>query len=87
MEDKSQWAHDSLDYIASHLDQWKRWPDSMNDDKDAKTRLGYYLGKYANKLLKKFGISRTFPERPQHDMTRDPYIAFYCACVWLEEAH
>ncbi len=87
MEDKSDWAHHALRYIAYHLMQWERWPDWMNDDKDAKTRIGYYLGRWLNKILRKFGISRTFPERPQHDMTRDPYIAFYCAAVWLEEEH
>lgn len=62
----SQRAIDSFFDGAWLLKQRKRWPDEMNTGYEAPNRWIYY----PTKFLKIW-------TRPQSDMTRDPYIAWY----------
>ena len=69
MNDKSEWAKCSLLECMDLLLVDKRWPDRLNQENTAKNRLQWWFGK---------GYTR-----PQDDMTRDPYVAFYCCALFL----
>ncbi len=77
--DDSSWAFLSLSAVRDLLLEGKRWPDRMNQDVDAETRIEWRLSQLKQLLL----IKKTVKYRPQHQMTRDPYIYFYTACIML----
>lgn len=83
MEDKTDWAYSSLKECADLLKIDKRWPDRFNELEDAKNVVVYRW----NMFLKWLGVDKEYPERAQNDMTRDPYIAFYCCAMFLGEDH
>lgn len=77
-KDRSDWAHDAHYMCKLLLMDGKRWPGRMNHKYDAKTMREYRKSKRASnhKLY-----------RPQHNMTRDPYIAWMRACIDLDQRH
>ena len=96
--DTSEWAHMSLKACKDLLINRKRWLDRMNQSCDANTYFEWYVSRIRYKLgIKSIWyewrekIDGYIPVeelrvlyRPQSDMTRDPYIAFYTACVLLD---
>lgn len=67
--DKSLWAIFAFIACAMLLVSHKRWPNEMNTGYEGKLRIVFYIRKI-------FKIKSKKPyTRPQHDMTRDPYIA------------
>ena len=78
--DRSSWAYLNLLNCAELLIQGKRWPDSMNSPRDAKT----WLGTHISRLLYNWQITDTCKYRSQKRMTRDPYIAFYNTALFFE---
>jgi hypothetical protein len=91
--DKSLWAYEALYECADLLLDGKRWPDRMNQDIDSKNRLDSmryrWPGKVKRWLIKrgcKNVVDRGWKYRWQTGMTRDPFTAFYTACMLLGEA-
>jgi hypothetical protein len=90
--DNSLWAYEALAECADLNLDGKRWPDRMNEDMDSRNRLEYmwyrWPGKIREWLIKK-GCKKVKPKgwkyRWQTGMTRDPFTAFYTACVVLDE--
>ena len=98
-KDKSERAYQVLDECKSLLIDRKRWPDRMNQDIDAKTWIAKWWSdlwwqcfdkvnhpyRYVwSKITRFFGLKKeTTLFRNQHFMTRDPYEAFYEACIFL----
>ena len=78
-KDTSEWAIQSVYECYRLLSEGKRWPDRMSQRIDAKTQIGHWV----SLLLFWFKFTDKVKYRPQHDMTRDPYIAFFAACVFL----
>jgi len=82
-KDKSKWAYDSLVDCACLLLTNRRWPDEFQEKYKqfiAKTKIGHKI----SKRLFKLGIRSTMKYRSQSSMTRDPFIAFYTVCVFLD---
>lgn len=83
--DQSPWANDALEECFMLLQRGIRWPDELNHPNDAKTWLGwktsYLWFKIRYAFVKPVPLSRKY--RPQHIMTRDPYIYFFRACAQL----
>jgi hypothetical protein len=77
--DRSGWAYENLVNCADLLIQGKRWPDSMNSPRDAKT----WIGTHISRLLYNWQLKDTCKYRSQTNMTRDPYIAFYNTALFL----
>ena len=73
--DKSDWAIDALFACADLLISGLRWPDRLSRDDTAPTWIQWKLYKW--------GLGKTVYSRPQQVMTKDPYIAFYAACIHL----
>ena len=95
-KDKSEWAHESLKRCYDILRVYKRWPDFMNDHKSVvDTRLESEFNRILNKIrawgarkdIKLIGkiLMNQKPFRYQRRTTRDMYVAFYTACMFLEE--
>ena len=42
---------------------------------------------YWSKMWKRLGVIDHHKRRPQKDITRDPFVAFYCACEFLNMSH
>lgn len=70
MDDKSEWAYTSLLDCINLLNEGKRWPDRLTQTDTARTWLGWKLSK---KLT-----------RPQHILTRDPFIATITCAIYLD---
>lgn len=78
--DRSAWAEEAVLYCGDLLLQRKRWPDRMIwEGREAKGWIRYYW----SKMWKYFGVIDHHKRRPQKDVTRDPFIAFYCAVQFL----
>ena len=60
------------------LNEEKRWPDSMNQEIDAKNRVQYFFSKLSHKI----GLIDSHLFRSQNSVTRDPYIMLICAIYW-----
>jgi len=74
--DTSEWAYCSLLNSFDLLMQGKRWPDRMNQDCDAKTKIGWRI----DQLLIWLYLKRKHKFRHQKSITRDPWImAYVCA--------
>ena len=58
----------------------RRWPSKLDNHFLAKTRLGNKVTWF---LLKR-GLRKSAKYRPRQDMTRDPYIYYWAACVILK---
>lgn len=73
--DKSEWAHSALMACFELLKARLRWPDRLDKEHTADTWIQWKWYKW--------GFGKKVYSRPQHVMTRDPYIAFYAVCVFL----
>ena len=94
-QDTSDWAIKALEACHALLKAHKRWPDYMNDHPMvAKTWAARAVNRILNKI-KRWGrrkniaiidkiIKEWKPFRYQGRMTRDPYTAFYAACIMLD---
>ena len=96
-KDKSAWAYYALEECQELLQMELRWPNSMNQDIDAKSRFEWRMSNIPFKIKKlwvKF-LEWRFPNydhkivpmvkyRVQNRLTRDPYVAFYTACMVLD---
>ena len=80
-DDKSNWAYDALFSCGVLLDFRKRWPDTMNQEMDAKNWFEWKWSQYRFKR----GKVKHVKYRPQGNMTRDPYTYFYACCVHLDK--
>lgn len=78
-ENKTKWAYASLEACKELLLAERRWPERMDQDCDSKSR----LDKWGKMTLWFFDIREFKPYRWPNNMTRDPYIFFYCACIFL----
>jgi len=78
-EDKSEWAYDSLDMMLWLMNRRRRWPERMDQVGDSKNRIDNVI----KKTLHKLGLREFIPHRWPNGMTRDPYVFFYCACIFL----
>ena len=78
-QDKSDWAYCALDACYLLLYDGVRWPNRMNSDDDAESRIERFIHRVINNLLNK----QILPFRYQRRMTRDPFIAFYHLAVYL----
>lgn len=82
--DKSDWAYHAMVACSDLLLSGKRWHDRMNDDTDCKYWIQRIINRSTRDLLKVFGIKIHPKFRYQGRMTRDPFIALYLVCVFLE---
>jgi hypothetical protein len=83
-KDKSEWAKKSILECATLLMDRKRWPDRMIwEGREAKGWIRYYW----SKMWKYVGVIDHHLRRPQKDVTRDPYVVFYCACEFLDMSY
>ena len=83
-EDKSEWAYEVFDRCIVLLIQGKRWPDEIQDEYKefiAKNRVHLWV----NKILKRLGKVEFEKCRHQKSMTRDPWVMFYSACIYLNK--
>ena len=80
-EDQSDWAYGAIEACSVLLLDGKRWPDRMSDNTDVNS----WIGRIINRSLRKIGILKNPKFRFQGRMTRDPWIAFYTACLYLGE--
>ena len=78
--DQSEWAFDSVLECSDLLNTCKRWPDRMNQDIDSKTIIEHLT----SKILFALYITEHVKFGRQNHMTRDPYIALYCACFMMD---
>ena len=76
-EDTTLWAEVSINSCEYLLIIRQRWPYHMNQSCDANTRVGRWI----SEVLYNWQIRNTVKYRPQHDMTRDPYIMYYALCM------
>ena len=96
-KDRSPWAHDATFACQDLLFCGARWPRSMNQDIDAKSRLRWrwsaawkrivrdkkgHLNKFG-RWCEKIGLPIYVKYRFRGRLTRDPYTAFYAACLDL----
>jgi hypothetical protein len=78
-DNKTAWAYLSLDAMKELLLDRRRWPIRMDQIGDSKNRIDCWWRKFLW-----WGGARPFkPHRWPNGMTRDPYIFFYAACVFL----
>ena len=89
---RSEWADDAIIECGCLLEEGKRWPTRMNGMNDSENRMQWILSKIKYKLkIKSYWIVPDHEEgyiakkiltvlyRPQNDLTRDPFIAFFTA--------
>ena len=79
-QDHSPWARVALTWCFVLLWARKRWPDWDVHPMDAKSWFWRVVNRAINKIFKTH-----LPFRAQKRMSRDPFIAFYTACVMLGE--
>jgi hypothetical protein len=77
--DKTDWAYAALNDCMILLKDGRRWPSRMDQDCDALTRLEWRQSQW----MYRRGRTEHVRYRPQQNMTRDPYVFFYVACVYL----
>jgi len=75
--DKSSWAAESVAACSKLLKEGKRWPNRMNRDFDALTRIGWLV----SKTLHKLHLSKHEKFRPQRSRSLDSYIAVYACAI------
>lgn len=97
-KDTTVWAYAAFMACADQLVWRNRWPDRMNQSYDANnwlrwkwSQFWYRLCHYSNlelnwfgHLMSKMGASVFLKYRPQGNMTRDPYVYFYCCAVFFK---
>jgi len=74
--DLSDWAHKAMWACYDLLSVPIRWPGRLNEPDTAPTWIQWKWYKW--------GLGEKVYSRPQQTMTRDPYIAFYAACIHLD---
>ena len=79
--DKSEWAYLSLMVCRSLLMSRRRWPLGMDQVGDSKNRIDCWI----KKLQWVTDVREFKPHRWPGGMTRDPYVYFYAACIFLEK--
>jgi len=79
--DRSKWAQLAMFTTFEHLYFNKRWPDSYNNEHISSNRIQFYWSKFLYCL--KLRPTRLY--RPQKSITRDPWIYFMCAAVYIGE--
>ena len=81
-KDKSNWAYCALVDCGTELILRQRWPDRMWDSLDAES----WIERIIVRSLKHWFsiIVKRYEFRYQGRMTRDPFIAFYLVCVFLD---
>lgn len=77
MQDDSDWAKMAIIECATLLQKRIRWPEDRENEAKG------YWDWYGTKLLKWLYIIPKAKARPKKDITRDPFIAFYAACEFL----
>ena len=89
-DDRSVWAVNALKITRDLLKQGKRWPDSLRHYYDARNFIGWKWSVFVcwqEKLLLGGDWIVVEEYRPQGNITRDPYIYFFMACVTLDKKH
>jgi len=80
-EDESEWAYKALYECAFLLMSKRRWPIKDDQECDAKTAIGWRF----NQLVRKLRLTKKVKYRWNKSITRDPFKAFYCAAIILQE--
>jgi len=82
IEDKedSWWTHEAIWSCMMLLEERERWPDRMNQLIDA---TNWFQWKWSQ-LLWKLNIRKAVMYRPQKNMTRDGYIAYFTCRVMFK---
>jgi hypothetical protein len=84
-DDKSDWARQIFDECTVLLMQNKRWPDEMNPSRMCKSKACSAYNKTKFQVAKLFNKDVKLKYRWQKDMTRDPWVIYYAACVHFDE--
>jgi hypothetical protein len=79
-DDKSEWAYEALSLCKELLTKKVRWPSSYTPEIGVAKNWFDWKWKV---LLYKLKLNKVCIYRPRENITRDPYIAFYYACVKL----
>ena len=83
-QDTSEWAYQALEDCAALLSYRVRWPYWMDHEKDPNTRIGWR----SRRLLKSLHLTgEPYVYGHRKRMSRDPFVNFYAACIFLEQDH